>query len=107
MFIDFFCGGLGSVAFVVLLMTVCDKRYSATQYAILSALSAVTRVVIGPVSAYFVAHYGWMDFYVASFFLGIPIMGLLLVMKQEVGKLEGMSETDPSFSFSSSRSRTE
>lgn len=100
MFVDFFCGGLGSVAFVVLLMTVCDKRFSATQYAILSALSAVTRVMIGPISAYFVAHFGWMDFYVASFLLGLPIMGLLFVMKKEVGKLEGLPETSPSFSFS-------
>lgn len=92
MFIDFFCGGLGSVAFVVLLMTLCDKKFSATQYALLSALAAVTRVMIGPVSAIAVKHVGWLDFYIISFLLGIPIMGLLFSMKNQIDKIEGREE---------------
>jgi PAT family beta-lactamase induction signal transducer AmpG len=88
MFADFFCGGLGSVAFVVLLMGLCDQRFSATQYAILSALSAVTRVVIGPVAASIVGNHGWLDFYLLSFFLGIPVMVLLFVMRKQINRIE-------------------
>ncbi len=41
-------GGMGTAAFVALLMTICARRYSATQYAILSALAALGRVLVGP-----------------------------------------------------------
>ncbi len=92
MCIDFFCGGLGSVAFVVLLMTLCDKQYSATQYAILSALAAATRVIIGPIAALLIKHVGWLDFYMIAFLLGIPIMGLLFSMKNQIDKIEGKIE---------------
>ena len=33
------CGGMGTAAFVALLMAMCDRRHSATQYALLSALA--------------------------------------------------------------------
>ena len=42
------CGGMGTAAYVALLMALCDRRFSATQYALLSALSAVGRVYVGP-----------------------------------------------------------
>ena len=93
MFFDFFCSGLGSVAFVVLLMGLCDKRFSATQYAIVSALAAIIRVTIGPVAAAIVDSCGWFDFYVLSFFLGIPVMGLLFVMREQIKRI-GLSSTE-------------
>jgi PAT family beta-lactamase induction signal transducer AmpG len=92
MFADYFCGGLGSVAFVVLLMTLCDKQFSATQYAILSALAAVMRVIIGPVAAVAIKHIGWLDFYLLSFILGLPVMWLLLRMREQIEWLAGESE---------------
>jgi PAT family beta-lactamase induction signal transducer AmpG len=46
------CGGMGTAAFVALLMALCDHRFTATQYALLSALSAFGRVYVGPVAGY-------------------------------------------------------
>jgi PAT family beta-lactamase induction signal transducer AmpG len=43
-FFENLCGGMGTAAFVALLMTLCNKSFSATQFALLSALSAVGRV---------------------------------------------------------------
>jgi hypothetical protein len=40
-FFENLCGGMGTAAFVALLMTLCNKSFSATQFALLSALSAV------------------------------------------------------------------
>jgi len=40
-------GGMGTVAFVALLMALCDRRYTAAQYALLSALAALGRVLLG------------------------------------------------------------
>ncbi|VTR27924.1 muropeptide transporter [Serratia fonticola] len=46
-FLENLCGGMGTAAFVALLMTLCNKSFSATQFALLSALSAVGRVYVG------------------------------------------------------------
>ncbi len=45
-FFENLCGGMGTSAFVALLMTLCNKSFSATQFALLSALSAVGRVYL-------------------------------------------------------------
>lgn len=47
-FLENLCGGMGTAAFVALLMTLCNRAFSATQFALLSALSAVGRVYVGP-----------------------------------------------------------
>ncbi len=46
------CGGMGTAAFVALLMALCDHRFTATQYALLSALAAFGRVYVGPAAGY-------------------------------------------------------
>ncbi|OGA23931.1 MAG: muropeptide transporter AmpG [Betaproteobacteria bacterium RIFCSPLOWO2_02_FULL_67_26] len=71
------CGGMGTAAFVALLMTLCDHRYSATQYALLSALAAVGRVYVGPVSGVTVAAIGWAPFFFLTFVVALP--GLVLL----------------------------
>ena len=83
-FFDYFCGGLSTVAFVAFLIALCRQEYSATQYAILSAFMAVTRVFIGPVAAYLVKHIGWASFYLITFFSGLPALFLLRCLRERV-----------------------
>lgn len=71
------CGGMGTAAFVALLMTLCNRSFSATQFALLSALSAVGRVYVGPVAGWFVDGWGWPTFYAFSVVAALP--GLLLL----------------------------
>ena len=87
LFFDYFFGGLSSVAFVVMLMGLCQKRFSATQYALFSALSAVTRVVIGPFAAWTVTRIGWFDFYGVCFFLGAPALLLLFYLRKPIEQI--------------------
>lgn len=81
-FFENLCGGMGTAAFVALLMTLCNKSFSATQFALLSALSAVGRVYVGPVAGWFVEAHGWPTFYLFSVFAAIPGLILLLVCCQ-------------------------
>ena len=76
-FIENLCGGMGTAAFVALLMTLCNKSFSATQFALLSALSAVGRVYVGPAAGWLVELWGWPAFYAFTVFAGVP--GLLLL----------------------------
>lgn len=84
LFTEYFCGALSSVAFVVFLTSLCDKRYTATQYALLSALMAVGRVFVGPLAAVMVQHLGWAQFYVWTFFFGLPGLAILWWLNQRM-----------------------
>lgn len=83
-FTEYFCGALSTVAFVVFLMSLCNRRYTATQYAIFSALAAIGRVFVGPGAAVMVQHWGWPLFYFFTFLLGMPPLVLLWWMKSRI-----------------------
>jgi PAT family beta-lactamase induction signal transducer AmpG len=85
-----FCGGLATVAFIVFLMNLCDRRYTATQYALFSAVASLGRIFIGPISAVLVQHIGWVDFYILSAAVGLPALMILFLLfqKSEYGVLE-------------------
>jgi PAT family beta-lactamase induction signal transducer AmpG len=70
-------GGMGTSAFVALMMSLCDHRYTATQYAALSAFAALGRVFVGPPSGYVVEAVGWTPFFFITFLAAVP--GLLLL----------------------------
>lgn len=78
-FMENICGIMGTAAFVALLMMLCNKSFSATQFALLSAVSAIGRVYIGTTSGWLVNHLGWSEFYAFSVIAAIP--GLLLLAK--------------------------
>ena len=69
--------GMGSGAFSVLLLRLTEKRFSATQYALLSSLFALPRVLAGPITGFAVGAVGWPAFYLAATVAGVP--GLLML----------------------------
>ncbi len=71
------CGGLGTAAFVAFLMSLTDARFSAAQYALLSALAAIGRVYVGPTSGVLVEQFGWPTFFGLTVVAALP--GLLLL----------------------------
>jgi PAT family beta-lactamase induction signal transducer AmpG len=81
-------GGMGTAAFVALLMALCNHRYTATQYALLSALAAVGRVYVGPASGYVVEAVGWATFFFVTFLAALPGLALLRAMRTTVDVLE-------------------
>ncbi|AKP73244.1 muropeptide transporter [Piscirickettsia salmonis] len=81
-FVEYFCGALSTVAFVAYLMSLCKQRFSATQYAILSAIIAIPRVYFGPLAAIMVDYFGWAQFYLITCLIGFPPLILLLRMKK-------------------------
>jgi len=83
-FFENLCGGMGTAAFVALLMTLCNKSFSATQFALISALSAVGRVYVGPIAGWFVEAHGWAEFYLFSVFAAIPGLLLLLICRRSL-----------------------
>jgi PAT family beta-lactamase induction signal transducer AmpG len=83
-----FAGGMGTAAFVALLMALCDHRYTATQYALLSACAALGRVWIGPPSGYLVDALDWTWFFLLTFIVALPGLALLARLRESVSRLE-------------------
>lgn len=83
------CGGLGTAAFVALLMALCNHEFSATQFALLSALSAVGRTYLaGPLTPPLVEHLGWPTFFMFTVVVGMPGLALLWWRRGEIRALE-------------------
>ncbi|MBM2830255.1 MAG: muropeptide transporter AmpG [Gammaproteobacteria bacterium] len=80
-------GGMGTAAFVALLMALCNHRYTATQFALLSALAAVGRVFVGPPSGQLVALLGWADFFFITFLTALPGICMLFWIKPGLDRL--------------------
>jgi PAT family beta-lactamase induction signal transducer AmpG len=79
-----FSGGMGTAAFVSLLMAMCNHRYTATQYALLSSLAALGRIFIGPTSGFLVESVGWASFFFITALTALPGLGLLWWLRHEV-----------------------
>jgi len=75
--IENFCASLGSVAFVALLMSLCQTGLAGTQYALLSSLFALTRTIAATPTGYLAKHLGWPGFFTLSAILAIPGLWML------------------------------
>ena len=58
--------GMGTAAFVAFLMSLCNRRYSATQFALLSAFASIGRVWVGPLAGVLAEAIGWPAFFIVS-----------------------------------------
>jgi PAT family beta-lactamase induction signal transducer AmpG len=80
-------GGMGTAAFVAFLMALCDTRFTATQYALLSALASIGRIFVGPPSGYLVELVGWPQFFFLTTLAALPGLMLLFWLRQHVFSL--------------------
>jgi PAT family beta-lactamase induction signal transducer AmpG len=81
-------GGMGTAAFVALLMSLCNQRFTATQYALLSAFASIGRVWVGPLAGVTAETIGWPVFFVVSTVVALPALALLWWMRRQVQALE-------------------
>ncbi len=84
LFVENFCSGMSTAAFMAFLMSLCTARFSATQFAFLSAIDSLGRLFAGPLAAVLVTQFGWVAFYGWSFVLSLPALLLLLILGKRV-----------------------
>ena len=75
--LESFGQGLGTAAFVSFLTNLCDKEHAATQYALLSALFALTRDIAGAFTGFGVERLGYAAYFASTVLVAVP--GLLLL----------------------------
>ncbi len=85
-----FTGGMGTAAYTALMMSLCNRKFTATQYALLSSFMAVTRYVTGAPTGYMVSALGWPLFFVVCTVIALP--GLLLILTYDRWEMDRRTE---------------
>ena len=81
-------GGMGTAAFLAFLMSLCNQRFTATQFALLSAFASVGRVWVGPLAGVLAESIGWPVFFIVSTFTALPALVMLWGLRAPVRALE-------------------
>ena len=85
--------GMGTAAFVAFAMALCNHSFSATQYALLSAIASLGRILFGPVTGSLVEAFGWANFFVLTFVAALPGLWLVWRMREQIAAVEKAQPT--------------
>ena len=86
--IENLAAAMGNIAEVALIMALCNKRFSAFQYALLSVLALLPRYLLGGPAGWLADHGGWDIYYVVTFLLGLPGLALVWLMRARIAALD-------------------
>ena len=75
--VESFCAGLGTSAFLAFLMSVCNKQFSATQYAILSAIFRIAGIVTAIPSGWTTGTIGYPAYFFLTFLISLPAFAFI------------------------------
>jgi PAT family beta-lactamase induction signal transducer AmpG len=87
-------GGMGQAAFVGFLMSLCNSSFSATQYALLSAMASIPRVTTGAIAGTLVSVIGWPKFFVVTCLTAVPGLILLVILRRPLQELASRDSAD-------------
>jgi MFS transporter, PAT family, beta-lactamase induction signal transducer AmpG len=86
--IEHIAGAMGGIALVALIMAMCDVRYSAFQYALLSAIALLPRYSLGYPAGWVADHGGWYLYYVTSFAIALPGLAMVWLTRAKITALD-------------------
>jgi PAT family beta-lactamase induction signal transducer AmpG len=72
-------GGMGTAAFMAFMASITNKKFTATQYALLTSFMAFGRDVLSAPTGFIAKQTGWFWFYIFCVLIAIP--GMLLLLK--------------------------
>jgi PAT family beta-lactamase induction signal transducer AmpG len=90
--IEHVAGAMGNVALVALIMALCDLRFSAFQYAMLSSIALLPRYSLGYPAGWIADHGGWFIYYVVAFVIALPGMVMVWVVRDRIDAIDHRHE---------------
>ncbi len=78
---DNFTGGLATAIFVAFLGALCNRDFTATQFALLSSFSSFGRTLLSIESGWLVEQLGWVNFFLITIILAVPALSLLIWLR--------------------------
>jgi len=86
--IETFSLGMGALALTTFMLRLCNRKFSATQYALLTSFTRIPGIAAGASAGFIVDSVGWVHFYILCVVLSIP--GLLLIYLRAAKWEEGL-----------------
>ncbi|MFT5951015.1 MAG: PAT family beta-lactamase induction signal transducer AmpG, partial [Francisella sp.] len=80
--VEYFCGAMGTAILVAMIMSLVNLKFSATQFAILSSIDSLGRVLVGPLAGYIQTHYNWSGLFIFSFLIGMVVSLFIYIFRQ-------------------------
>jgi len=71
--------GMGTAAFVAFMASITNKKFTATQYALLTSLIGIPRALASAVTGFMAKNIGWESFFIFCALAAVP--GMLLLIK--------------------------
>ena len=101
--LESFGQGLGTACFLTFMMRLCDRQHAATQYALISALFALSRHIAGAASGFAAARFGYALFFTYTFFLAAPGLALIPFLKRRLDEADRIREEEEAASAAGER----
>lgn len=86
--IEHVAGAMGNIALVALIMAMCDVRYSAFQYALMSSIALLPRYGLGYPAGWVADHGGWFVYYIVSFVVAMPGLAIVWLTRNKIEALD-------------------
>jgi len=86
--IENLAAAMGNIAEVALIMALCNSRFSAFEYALLSVLALLPRYLLGGPAGWLADHAGWSTYYIVAFMLGVPGLLMVWLMRARIEALD-------------------
>jgi MFS transporter, PAT family, beta-lactamase induction signal transducer AmpG len=86
--VEHVAGAMGNIALVALIMALCDVRYSAFQYALMSSIALLPRYGLGYPAGWVADHAGWYVYYIVSFAVAMPGLIIVWLTRDKINALD-------------------
>ena len=86
--IEHVAGAMGNIALVALIMALCDVRYSAFQYALMSSIALLPRYGLGYPAGWVADQGGWFVYYIVSFVAALPGLIIVWLTRDKINALD-------------------
>lgn len=80
--------GMGMTALIAFMMGSSNKQYTATQFAFFSAISALPRLIAGPIGAFLQLYFGWTQLFILSVIFAMPVLLSISQIKNQIIRIE-------------------
>lgn len=91
-----FASGMGTSAFVAFLSQSCNPKFTATQYALFSAIASLGKTLFAAPAGFIVEQFGWQLFFLSCTLIALPgliiIAGLKVYTKSDFLKEPSVNE---------------
>lgn len=81
---DNISAGIATTAFITYISKLTNIEFSATQYALFSSMMLLFPKFIAGFSGVYVDGFGYVNFFISSALIGVPVLGLIVLLKRVI-----------------------